>query len=870
MKKLLLILLIQFCVIHVFAQSGELSNKPITIELVNISVADGIKQICKKYNIDYVLNPGIDGLSKKISKKYQDVLLKTVLNELLKETKIEYNFVGNQIIFKQKQMKNKSYLINGYIEDSESKERLIGCNIIDSVSKQGVITNPFGYFNIMLSEGYHNLTYSYLGYKSQSIIIDVKNDTFLIVKITPITFAINEVQVKSGMGNDAETKLSRPQMGLMKLKSNDINQMPAMLGERDVIRTIQSLPGIQAVNERSTGMSVRGGGIDQNLFLLDDAPIFNTSHITGLFSVFNSDAVKEIKIFKGDIPANYGGRISSLTDVRLKDGNMKKFAVSGGLGNVTANLNIEGPIIKNRVSFLISAKHSLALYFLNAKFYDLNVKLNAIINDKNRIYISTYRGYDETKRIGNYSYANNTFSLRWNHIYNPKLFSNISLIYSKYNVVSGNADDVNNNINYTWNSGIEQYTLKADYTYYLNNSNTIDFGISSSLYKFYPGTLKGNKQYIEYITEKVSFSNRIVDQEKVLDHAFFVSNQHEITDKISFRYGVRLGVFQNLGGNMIYKIDNYQVVDSFQTSNNEIYKQHYHIEPRLGLNYRITENSTVKASYTYTTQQLQLLNKTNGGGPFDIWYPSGYNIKPQKSSQYCLGYVHYFFNKALETSIEGYYKNMHNIIDYKDGATLFDKSAFNAIDKTNYNFEEQLRIGRGWAYGAEFMIRGEFKKINGYANYTLARSKRIIPDINFGKTYLSPFDRPHSLNLFINYQLNSRLSFSANWKYSSGAPITVPIYTMEMYGKLIKGYSERNGYRLPDYHRLDLGLSLKNKQKPGRKYNAEWDFSVINAYNHSNISYINFVVSEENPDKTELKGVYMFGIIPSISYHFNF
>jgi hypothetical protein len=769
----------------------------------------------------------------------------------------------------------KTFSVNGYVQDKESGEQIIGCYVLDSTSKKGVLTNAFGYFNILLEAGTSTILVHHIGYSDQTTNLHLNKDTTIVIKLSAQPINLDEMTIVS---SKSEAKLSRPQMGQMTMTNKDIKQLPVLLGEADVMRALQVLPGIQAANERSTGISVRGGSIDQNLFLLDDAPVFQISHLMGIFSVFNNDAVKDIKIYKGDIPANYGGRLCSLVDIRLKDGNMQKYDVAGYVGILCSGLSVEGPIVQDRASFLVSGKYSYltGLYKLIGKnvdltFYDLNCKLNAIIDPQNRIYISSYNGADNSSIVLNAQYHNNTMSVRWNHVYDPELFSNVSFIYSSYKYSNAyNSTSDNNTLNYSWNSGIEQMSLKAEYNYYLNNYNTIDFGGSTTYKHFMPGQLEGSSTAINNITNAQPFRNRAVTEQGVFEHALYFSNQQTVTDKLSFKYGVRASLYQDLGGHWVYNLNNYQVADSFYVAPSTIYAHFYSVEPRLGMNYRVFENASIKTSYTYTTQQDQLLMKTNGGGPLDVWFPSDNNIKPQTSSQYSLGYVHYLFNNVVEASIEGYYKNMNNVIDYKDGATFLESNPLFTIDKTSYNFEEQLRTGKGYAYGTELMLKSDFEKLNGFMSYTYARSYRIIPDINSGQQYLSPFDKPHTFDACLNYNISERISLSSNFRYQSGQVTTIPIYVMEFWGKTLTGYSDRNDYRLPPYQRLDISLTIKSKESQGEHYHSEWNFSIINVLNHANIQYVNFIPREDNPSIIDAKGVSMFGFMPSLSYHFNF
>ena len=768
-----------------------------------------------------------------------------------------------------------SFSVNGYVQDKESSERLSGCIVVDSASKRGVVTNAFGYFSISLDRGYHKILFSYIGYASRSARMDVHEDTTIVARLSSQPINVGEVNV---IGSRAETKLSTPQMSTMNLGNKEVRSLPAFLGEVDVMRAIQTLPGIQAANERSTGISVRGGSVDQNLFLLDDAPIFQISHLMGLFSVFNNDVVKDINIYKGDIPANYGGRISSVVDIRLRDGNMQNYAVSGGIGLICSDLSVEGPIIKDRASFIVSGKYSyLAALFkrinpdLDLTFYDLNFKLNAVIGEHDRIYISSYNGHDNSRVGMNSEYQNNTLSARWNHIYGPKLFSNISFVYSKYGYESFyTSSNGNSSFDYSWSSGIRQFMAKADFNYYLDDNNTVDCGASTSYCDFIPGKLEGSQSALRYVTQTDSFPNMAVTEQRVLEHALYASDEQKITDELSVQYGIRGSLFQDLGGHWVYTLRNYQVADSFYAANNKTFADFYSVEPRIGLNYRLAQHSAIKASYTYSTQPEQLLMKTNGGGPLDIWFPSDNNIEPQTSSQYSLGFVQYLFDDLLEASIEGYYKTMNNIIDYKDGATFLQNSALNSVNKTSYNFEEQLRTGRGRAYGAEIMLKSNVRELSGFVSYAYARSFREVPDVNFGQQYCSPFDKPSTLDLFLNYNITEGVSLSTNFRYQSGQVTTIPIYVIEMWGKTFVGYSGRNGYRLPPYQRLDISLTVKKDRLLGLNFPHEWNFSIINVLNHANIQYVNFTPSGSGSGVIEAKGVYMIGFLPSISFHFSF
>lgn len=850
-------------------QTSSILDKRITINIHNTPLKEALQKISTEANVGFSYSDELVSLPKRVTIDAESKPLKAVLDIIVCGHNTTYRTVGNQIVFFAKKMPAPKFSLSGYVSNAANSERLIGCVVYDSTSRAGVNTNPFGYFSLSLDKGLHNITFLHLGSAKQSIKIDLRKDTSLTVNLQEVSYQLSDVTITN---SKPDQNLSKAQSSLMSINSNDIKKIPVLLGEADVLRAIQVMPGIQAANERSTGISVRGGSIDQNLFLMDDAPIFQVSHLMGFYSVFNNDAVKDIKVYKGDIPANYGGRLSSVVDVRLKDGNMQHYAVAGGLGFVTSNLSVEGPIVKDRISFIASGKAFYAGFLYNlfnpnmsSSFYDLNIKLNAILGNKDRFYLSTYAGSDNFSDI---VYQNKTLSLRWNHIYTPKLFSNISLIYSNFKTnfaPSSEPDD-----SYQWKSGIGAATLKAEYNYYLNNNNNLDFGVSSTFDCFYPGKLEGNREVVGRIVEKTPFTNRIVDEKRVLDHVIYISNQQRLTDRLSVRYGLRSSLYQLLGGHWVYNLDGYQFKDSFYVAKNHTYANRFVVEPRASLCYRLTGSSSIKASYSYATQQSQLLVRSNGGSPLDIWFPSNNNIKPQTSSQYSCGYVQYLFDKRLEATIEGYYKDMHNIIDYKDGATFLQKGSITGIDKTSYNFEEQLRVGKGYSYGIETELKWMGKNISGFASYTYARSKRKISDINNGNIYLSPFDKPHTINLLVNLNLTKRLTLSANYRYQSGQVTTVPLYVGTMFDKVFMEYSNRNEYRLPAYSRLDLSLTLKNRERPGHHYHSEWNLSIINVTNHTNIQYLKFDQSKDDPSIINTSGVTMLGLMPSISYHFFF
>jgi len=643
-----------------------------------------------------------------------------------------------------------------------------------------------------------------------------------------------------------------------------INRIPAFFGEVDLIKAIQLLPGVLTTSEGASGFSVRGGSPDQNLILLDEAVVYNASHLLGFFSVFNNDAIKDVTLYKGDIPASSGGRLSSLLDVRMKDGNSHKLSATGGIGIISSRLTIEGPIVNDNTSFIVSGRRTYADIFLplasnkdirdnSLYFYDFNAKVSHRFDDNNRIFISGYFGRDIFKnQFAKMSLGNQTATLRWNHLFSAKLFTNFSLIYSKYDYSLGTPEG--DASAFIWKSNLKDYSAKADFTWFLSPSSTIKFGASSTYHEFYPGTAKG-------VGNNTLISEYILPGSFALEHGMYISNEHKITGRLTLKYGLRLSVFQNVGQATLYNYnESFISIDSTVYSKGDFFKTYSALEPRLGANFAIDEASSVKASYSRTAQYVHLAQNSTAGTPLDIWFPSSPNVKPSLADQLALGYFRNFRNNKLETSVEVYYKKMSNVIDFKDHAQLL----------LNRKLDGELRFGKAWSYGLEMMVKVPEGRLNGWVSYTLSASKRKIPLINNGMTYAAPYDKPHNISVVFNYELTRRFIISANWVYATGIPVTFPIGRAEIGNKIIPIYSDRNAYRLPDYHRLDLAAILKGKNKKSRRWHGEWNFSVYNAYARKNTWTINFVQDNENPNTTYAEKTYLFSLIPSITYNFTF
>jgi hypothetical protein len=584
----------------------------------------------------------------------------------------------------------------------------------------------------------------------------------------------------------------------------------------------------------------------------------------GFFSVFNNDAIKDVKLYKGDLPPFAGGRISSLLDVRMKDGHAKKFHGTGGIGSISSRLTLEGPLAKDRSSFMISGRRTYADVFLlfakndNLKnsdlyFYDVNAKLNYTFNDNNRLFISGYLGRDVFRNNDfELNWGNTTMTLRWNHLFSARLFSNFSVVYSKFDyglgVPPGKPES------FTWTSHLKDYSFKADFGYYPNPDNTVKFGFSSTVHHFEPGLAEGQG-------DSSIFTKYEVPHNTALEHALYIGNEQTIGGNLSLRYGLRASFFQNIGFGVLYNYDDaHNATDSTVYPRGEIYNNYFGLEPRLGFSYSLNEISSIKGSYSRTRQYIHLASNSTSGTPLDIWIPSSPNVAPQVADQVSVGYYRNFLAGMMETSAEIYYKKNYNALDFKDFAELV----------LNPKIEGELRFGSAQSYGLELYVRMEKKKLSGWISYTLSRSFREIPEINHGNVYPSTYDKPHNISVVVNYNASRRISIGANWVFASGAPVTFPTGRAEIGNVIIPIYSDRNSYRMPAYHRMDLSLTLFPREKENRKWYGEWNFSVYNAYARKNAWVINFVQDPNDPNVTYAEMTYLFSIIPAITYNFKF
>lgn len=771
--------------------------------------------------------------------------------------------LGNIIHAQQK------HSFSGYIKDGLTGEELIGANVYIEEIKSGTVTNSYGFFSISLPENTYRIKISYIGFESQEFSLKLNKEIRKNIQLKSSSEVLGEVKI---IGEREDQNVSSNQMSVNKLEMKTILKIPALMGEVDVLRTIQMLPGVQTAGEGSIGFYVRGGGVDQNLILLDEATVYNASHLGGIFSVFNPDAIKDIKLYKGGISSAYGGRLSSLLEIRMKEGNKKKFSATGGIGLVSSRLTLESPIVKDKGSFIVSGRRMYVDLFFpllkdsfiqksKAHFYDFNVKANYEINENNRIFVSGYFGRDIVSfgEMMNMDYGNQTVTTRFNHIFSSKVFSNFALIYSKFDYGMGVPSGVNG---FNWASGINDLSFKNDYTWFINPKNKLAFGGQIMHHTFRPGLLSP-------IGDESIVAETELDNTFAMEYGLYVENDQKLTPKLSIKYGLRFSAFQNLGPSIYYIYDKsdpqeYVPVDSTVYSKGELFNTNTAFEPRLAVNYLINEKSSVKLSYNRTVQYIHLTTNTMTITPMDVWFPSSPNVKPQKADQVAIGYFRNFKNNSYEASVELYYKQMYNAIDYKDHAELI----------LNRYFEGELRFGDSYSYGAEFLLKKQIGKFTGWLSYTYSRVFRIIPEINNGVAYPSNYDKPNDISLILSYDLMENLNISASWFYSSGAPRTMPTGRFEYDGMIAPVYSDRNSVRLPDYHRMDLAMtydfSKTKKNGEPKKFLSSLNFSIYNMYNRHNAYSITFEQVEGRPYETQAVKTYLFKVVPSVTYNFKF
>jgi hypothetical protein len=777
----------------------------------------------------------------------------------------------------------EKFTLSGTITEISSNETLIGVTIIIPELSTGATTNEYGFYSITLPEGNYQVIASYLGFKDMVQNISLDKDTKMDFQLEEEAEMLDEVVVTD---NVEKMDIRKPQMSVNTLSVKTIKKIPVVLGEADIIKSILLLPGVTNAGEGASGFNVRGGAADQNLILLDEAIIFNSSHLFGFFSVFNPDAIKDIKLYKGGIPARYGGRVSSVLDIFQKEGNSKEFQVNGGIGAVASRLLLEGPLVKDKAAFLVGGRASYAHLFLplfnldnTAYFYDLNTKLNYRINENNNLFLSGYFGRDVFGISESFvnTYGNAVGNFRWNHLFSDQLFSNLSLIYSDY--YYGLKLDF---VGFNWNSGIQNFNLKYDLKHYINDRLQVNYGVNNIYYQFNPGKIEPSNTSSGILEEQLT-------QKYANEFAAYIDVEHRISNNLSLGYGLRFSNFIRLGQEElnVYADNNPVVFDPLllvyreaepinviDPGRNNSLSTFNNFEPRASLSYTFGESSAIKASYTRLAQYLHLLSNTNSPTPLDVWTPSGPFVRPQLLDQYALGYFKDIQDGDFSFETEAFYKTVQNRIDYIDGANLI---ANNAIEQVILN-------GEARAYGLELLLRKNNGKFQGWVAYTLSKSEQRTPGrtsltnngmsnletgINFGEWYNTPYDKTHDIALFGSYELNRKWSFNANLVYQTGQPTNYPIGQFEFQGLSVPYYGLRNQQRLPDYHRLDISATMTPRKKKDRRVQGEWVFSIYNAYNRRNAASINFRRNQDTGVNEAVRTA-IFGVVPAVTYNFKF
>ena len=765
----------------------------------------------------------------------------------------------------------KKYTISGYIKDARNGETLIGATVALKNNAKGISSNQFGFFSITLTEGKYELVGSYVGFQPLSIPIKLDSDKNINFDLSPRE-ALTEVIVSS---NKRDANVKNAQMGKFVLPIEQIKAIPAFLGEADLLKTIQLLPGVRNAGEGSAGIYVRGGGPDQNLIMLDDAIVYNTGHLFGFFSIFNSDAIKNVSLIKGGMPPQYGGRLSSVLDVAMKEGNDKKLQVDGGIGLIASRVSIQGPIKKNKSSFIISARRTyidgLTKPFVSKNsqfggsgyyFYDLNAKMNYRFSEKDRLYISGYVGRDVFNFVNgqkslqvNIPWGNATGTIRWNHVFNKRLFGNTTAIFNNYNFTF---QALQNSLNIKLASGIRDFSLKQDFDLYPFTGHKVKFGGLYTLHRFTPSVVSGGQ-------DSVIFKPLNPQSKYAHEAALYIQDDWEVSDKVKINFGLRYSGFQQIGPYKIYQTDkDGNRLDSTVYSNGQSVRKYGGLEPRFTLRYAITDETSIKASITKNFQFIHLVSNSGTTLPTDLWVPSTYKVKPQISWQYSAGLFKNFKDNMYETSVEVYYKNMQNQIEYQEGYTP------NTLEDT----ENSFTFGRGWSYGSEFFINKTKGRLTGWIGYTLSWTWRQFSQLNGGEKFPSKYDRRNDISVVGIYELNKRWKLSSTFVFGTGNAATLPQRFYLVNGVLTQEYSRINEYRLPSYHRLDFAAIYNPKKNVYRKkMKTEWIFSIYNLYSRKNPYFIYFDQTGSPYDgslNVQGKQVSLFPIIPSVTWNFKF
>ncbi|MFO7923100.1 MAG: TonB-dependent receptor [Bacteroidales bacterium] len=771
------------------------------------------------------------------------------------------------VLFLQQNSFAQGYNVNGIVTDAETGETLVGATVFVPEIQYGVVSGPDGTYNLSLPEGEYRIVFSFVGYDNFEKVVGPDKDVRLDVELISSNVSLAEVVISARAAN---SNVERAEMSTIAVSMETMQNIPAFLGEVDVLRSVQLLPGVQSAGDGNTGFFVRGGNADQNLVLFDDATVFNASHLFNFFSVFNPDAVADLKLYKGGIPPSYGGRLSSVLDIGMKSGSLDQYMVNGGVGLISSRLSVEGPIQGGRSSFLLAGRRTYADLFLKLSpdenqrdtrlyFYDLNAKMNYVVNEKNRIFFSGYYGSDITafSDLFGFDWGNATGSVRWNRIFSDRFSGSLSLLYSNYRFnITGDVGPAS----FRWQSEIDNLTSKADFTYLPNDNNIFSFGLQSIYHMLDPGLISA-------LIEGASRTTINLSEGNALEHGIYFNNEQRLFDNmLVLVYGLRGSAFQVIGPGQQYDFDktrsqNWEVADSIDLERGKIYDTFYGLEPRLSLRVNLGASSSLKASYNRMIQYIQQAQSAQSVAPYDVWYMSSNNIPPQVADQVVIGYFRNFLSDKVEFSAEFYYKQLTNISDVIDNGDILG----------NEFLESQLRIGNGWSYGAEMLVRKDEGRFTGFAGYTWARTRRKIDGINDGEPYYAPGDRRHDMSLSGGYAISPAVSVSLNFIYSTGRAFTLPVGKMSYQGAFAPIYSERNSNRLPDYHRLDLSVTYTPGGEAGKKrFGSSWNFSVFNVYGRVNPISVSFAEDSDRPGIPRSSFFYIPGPIPAVTWNFNF
>ena len=761
----------------------------------------------------------------------------------------------------------QGYTVTGTVSDAETGKTLAGATVFVPEIQYGVISASDGFYKISLPEGEHKIVFSFVGYESFEKVVGSDKDITLDVKLVSSSLSLGEVTVSAQAAN---RNVEQAEMSSIAVNIETMRNIPAFLGEVDVLRSVQLLPGVQSAGDGNTGFFVRGGNADQNLVLFDDAVVFNASHLFNFFSVFNPDAVADLKLYKGGIPPSYGGRLSSVLDIDMKSGSMDDYRVNGGIGLISSRVSVEGPLQEGRSSFLVAGRRTYADLFLKLSpdenqrdtrlyFYDLNAKMNYVLDGRNRIFLSGYFGRDLTafSDLFGFDWGNATGSMRWNRLFSHRFTGNISLLYSNYQFnISGDIGPAA----FRWQSAINNINLKTDFTYLFNDNNIFSFGLHSIYHNLDPGIISAAIEGASETTIELSAGN-------ALEHGIYFNNEQRLFDnRLAIVYGARVSAFQVIGPGKHYVFDKtdpqeWEVADTVFLERGNIHDTFYGWEPRLSLRFNLSANSSLKAGYNRMIQYIQQAQSAQSVAPYDVWYMSSNNIPPQVADQVAVGYFRNFMNDNIEASVEFYYKDLNNISDVIDNGDILG----------NELLESQLRIGDGWSYGAEMLVRKDEGRFTGFAGYTLARTRRKIDGINDGEAYFAPNDRSHDLSLSGGYAINPAVSISLNFVYSTGRAITLPVGKMYYQGAFAPIYADRNSSRLPDYHRADLSVTYTLGGSSGsRRFSSSWNFSVFNVYGRVNPISVSFAEDSDRPGIPRSSFFYIPGPVPAITWNFSF